>query len=95
MPSEDRKAEDNSSGELNQFLQSSGLRTGTAQSKRKLAKMLAFDSVCFIQLKQYVCSLCQYQGFFFSTKISEISPKTGFIGDRRYFQIPNETFRYS
>jgi hypothetical protein len=26
---------------------------------------------------------------------SEISPKTGFIDDHRYFLIPNEIFRYS
>jgi hypothetical protein len=37
-----------------------------------------------------VCS-----GFFFSAEIFEISPKTGFIGDHRYFLIPNEIFRYS
>jgi hypothetical protein len=35
------------------------------------------------------------QGFFFSAEISEISPKTGSIGDHRYFLIPNEIFRYS
>jgi hypothetical protein len=34
-------------------------------------------------------------GFFFSADISEISPKTGFLGDHRYFIIPNEIFRYS
>jgi hypothetical protein len=34
-------------------------------------------------------------GFFFSADISEISPKTGFIGDHRYSLIPNEIFRYS
>jgi hypothetical protein len=34
-------------------------------------------------------------GFFFSAEISEISPKTGFIGDPRFFVIPNEIFRYS
>jgi hypothetical protein len=28
-------------------------------------------------------------------EISEIPPKTGFIGDHRYFLIPNEIFRYS
>jgi hypothetical protein len=33
-------------------------------------------------------------GFFFSAEISEISPKTGFIGDHRYFQIPNKISRY-
>jgi hypothetical protein len=36
-----------------------------------------------------------HPGFFFSAEISEISPKTGFIGDHRYFLIPNEIFRYS
>jgi hypothetical protein len=41
-------------------------------------------------------NLTQYQaGFFFSAEISEISPKTGFIGDYRYFLIPSEIFRYS
>jgi hypothetical protein len=34
-------------------------------------------------------------GFFFSAEISKISPKTGFIGDHRYFLIPDEIFRYS
>jgi hypothetical protein len=34
-------------------------------------------------------------GFFFSAEISEIWPKTGFIGDHRYFQIPNDIFQYS
>jgi hypothetical protein len=34
-------------------------------------------------------------GIFFSAEISEISPKTGFIGDHRYVVIPNEIFRYS
>jgi hypothetical protein len=33
--------------------------------------------------------------FFFSADISEISPKTGFIGDHRYSLIPNEIFQYS
>jgi hypothetical protein len=37
----------------------------------------------------------QGAGFFFSAEISEISPKTSFIGDHRYFLIPNEIFRYS
>jgi hypothetical protein len=32
---------------------------------------------------------------FFSAEISEISPKTSFTGDHRYFLIPNEIFRYS
>jgi hypothetical protein len=34
-------------------------------------------------------------GFYFSAEISEISPKTGFTGDHRYFLVPNEIFRFS
>jgi hypothetical protein len=48
-----------------------------------------------IPAKPYPHSHVPRAGFFFSAEISEISPKTSFIGDPRYFLIPNEIFRYS
>jgi hypothetical protein len=59
------------------------------------------ESIHLIAVKSLVTATLQVQDheaisrFFFSAEISEISPKTGFIGLHRYFLIPNEIFRYS
>jgi hypothetical protein len=60
---------------------------GNLQGNRERTLSLSFSL--------FLCVCVWVAGFFFSAEISEISPKTGFIGGHRYFLIPNEIFWYS